>query len=71
MKANIYSYTVIRSTTEAFVPKLPYVVALLEDENAQRFTAFVEGYTEGMELQIGQAVNFSHEDEAGRKVFKF
>ncbi|MCL2368295.1 MAG: OB-fold domain-containing protein, partial [Oscillospiraceae bacterium] len=66
MKANIYSYTVIRSTTEAFVPKLPYVVALLEDEGGRRFTAFVEGYEEGMALQIGQTVAFSHEDEAGR-----
>ena len=71
MKATIYSYTVIRSTTEQFVPKLPYVVAVLEAADGARFTAFVEGYEDGMEIKIGQAVTFSHEDEAGRKLFKF
>ena len=71
MTANIYSYTVIRSSTEAFTSKLPYVVAVLENETGTRFTAFIEGYQDGMDIEIGRTVKFLNEDMAGRKIYTF
>jgi Predicted nucleic-acid-binding protein containing a Zn-ribbon len=71
MTAKIYTYTVIRSSTEKFADKVPYVVAILEKENGERFTAFVDGYKDGMEIKIGSAVKCIGKDDAGRDIYSF
>jgi len=69
MNATIYTYTVIRSTTEAFTHLAPYLVTVLENESG-RFTAFVDGYQDGTPVAIGQTVIYDHTDEAGHKFYK-
>jgi len=55
-KPIIYSFAVVRSSSEQFKDKTPYVTAILENEAGVRFPALVEGYTDGMEVSIGQTV---------------
>ncbi len=69
-KAKIYSFTIVYSSSEEFKDKVPYVVAVLE-ENKERFSSFIEGYKEDIEIKIGMEVEFSRFDEAGNVVYKF
>ena len=69
MNATIYTYTVIRSSTEAFSHLTPYVVAVLENETG-RFTAFVDGYKDGQTVSIGQTVTYDRTDDANHKIYK-
>lgn len=62
----IYTYSIIYSTTEAFTHKLPYVSAILEQEDGSRFASLLEGYKEGIEIKIGNKVKYLGEDEQGR-----
>lgn len=71
MSAKIYTYTVIRSSTEQFADKVPYVVAILEQNDGNRFTAFVDGYKDGMDVKIGQEVKLSGKDDAGKDIYSF
>ena len=52
----IYTYTVIRVPTDEFKEMAPYMMAILEDGNGERFMARVEGYVDGMDIQIGRKV---------------
>jgi len=70
-KAKIYTSTVINSASADFVDKVPYVVAILEDPNGNRFPSFVEGYKEGMDVAIGMEVEFLKEDRLGNQIYKF
>lgn len=70
MSAKIYTYTVIRSSTEQFADKVPYVVAILE-KDGNRFTSFVDGYKDGMDVKIGQEVKALEKDDAGRDIYSF
>jgi uncharacterized OB-fold protein len=70
MKATIYTYTVIRSSTIDFKDKTPYVAGIVESEEG-KIAALIEGYQEGMPISIGQTVVFSHLDAKGNKVFRF
>ena len=56
-KTIIYTFSVVRSSSEQFKDKTPYVTAILEDESGVRFPAFVEGYIDGMDVYIGQPIN--------------
>ena len=69
-KAKIYTYSIVYSPSEEFKDKVPYVVAVLE-ENNERFSTFVEGYKEDLDIKIGMEVEFSRFDEAGNVVYKF
>jgi len=69
-KAKIYTYTVVTSAAEAFKDKVPYLIAVLEDETG-RFTSFVEGYKEGVEVKIGMEVEAVQAgDGAGNAVYR-
>lgn len=70
-KAKIYTYSVINSASADFVDQVPYVVAILEDSEGQKFASFVEGYTVGMDVEIGMEVEFSKEDPVGKAIYKF
>lgn len=53
----IYSYTVMRSSTIDFQDKVPYLVAILKDENSNlRHTEYINGYKDGMVINIGDTV---------------
>lgn len=69
MKYKIYSYSVLHSSTVDFAEKTPYIVAIVEDETGARQSAFVEGWREGIQIQIGGALIWAGEDEAGRARF--
>lgn len=62
----IYTYSVLYSTTDKFVDMLPYASSILELEDGSRFASILEGYTEGMEIKIGQEVKYLGEDESGK-----
>jgi len=69
-KAKVYTYTVINSASEEFKDKVPYVVAVLENKNG-RFASFIEGYKDGINVDIGMEVEFSRFDEAQNPIYKF
>lgn len=66
----IYAYTVIRSTSEAFKDKTPYVMAVV-DRGDDKVLARVEGYQEGQAISIGMKVPFWKNDEAGNPIYRF
>lgn len=70
-KAKIYTYSIINSASADFVDKVPYVVAILEDAEGQKFASFIDGYKPGMEVAIGMEVEFSKEDPKGKAIYKF
>ncbi|MFY9175558.1 MAG: OB-fold domain-containing protein [Peptococcia bacterium] len=70
-KARIYTYSIINSAAEAFADKVPYVVALLENETEGRFAAFIKGYRPGMEITIGQEVRLAERDQSGQEIYSF
>ncbi len=70
-KAKIYTYSIINSASADFVDKVPYVVAILEDPAGKKFASFIEGYKEGLNVEIGMDVELVKEDEAGRAIYKF
>lgn len=55
--ATIFTYTVVRVAPPSHQERVPYCVAVLEGDDGQRFTAFVDGYTDGDEVTIGQRVH--------------
>lgn len=65
----IYTYSVIYSTTPAFVDRVPYATALLERENGEKFASILLGYKEGMNIEIGQEVNPAGIDEKGNELY--
>lgn len=70
--SKIYTYSIVYSTSEQFEDKVPYVTAILEDDEGVRFPSFVAGYTEDeSEVFIGQEVVFMWSDEAGRAIYCF
>jgi len=60
----------VHSTTEAFQGKIPYVLAVVE-ENQQKLMARVEGYTEKTDITVGMEVRFLEEDEKGNPIYTF
>lgn len=66
----VYTYTVIRSTSEAFKDKTPYVMAVI-DRGDSKVLARIEGYKEGQEIAIGMKVPFVKNDEAGNPIYRF
>lgn len=70
-KAQIYTYSIINSAAAEFADKVPYVVALLENEADGRFAAFIKGYKPEMQITIGQEVEFAEKDQTGKEVYTF
>jgi uncharacterized OB-fold protein len=69
MPANgkIYSFTVVYSASEDFKDKTPYLIALVE-EGSEKVLAMLDGYQEGMPVQIGDPVECAMID--GQKHYK-
>lgn len=69
-KGKIYTYSIVRSATEAFQDKVPYVIAVVET-SVGRHLARIEGYQEKTPVEIGMEVAFSRVDEGGNPVYSF
>jgi uncharacterized OB-fold protein len=69
-RGTIFTYSVVHSGTEAFKHKIPFIVAIVK-ENQQKRMARVEGYTEKTEITIGMEVEFLTEDEKGNAIYRF
>lgn len=69
MKTTIYTYSVLYSSSIDFQDKCPYAVAVLEQEDGTRFSAFLQGYQPGMTIGIGQEVKSAGTGEAGMPIF--
>ena len=54
--AKIYTYSILRSSTEAFADRLPYCSAILELDDGSRVAALLDGYTDDMPVEIGMEV---------------
>lgn len=68
-KGTIYTYSIVRSASEAFKAKAPYPVALVDD-GGQRHTCLLEGYTDGKPVAIGMEVEYVRDDERGNPVYR-
>ncbi|SMC60363.1 OB-fold domain-containing protein [Papillibacter cinnamivorans] len=68
-QATIYTYSVVYSASEQFRDKTPYVTAILESGNGERFPAFLEGYEEGRVIRVGQPVWLCGTNEKGEAVY--
>ncbi|HPE16110.1 MAG TPA: hypothetical protein PK597_04060 [Oscillospiraceae bacterium] len=66
-KYKIYTFSVVRSTTPAFLDRLPYLCAVLQAPDGARFAALVEGYRDGMEVHVDDAVRSVGKDERGKE----
>lgn len=52
----IFTYTIVRKSTEAFSDRVPYCTAILELGDGSRTSALLNGYHEGMDISIGMCV---------------
>ena len=69
-KAKIYTYTIIYSSTEEFKDKTPYAAGIVEIEQG-KVAALIEGYKDGLKIEIGMEVDFSHLDAKGNAIYRF
>ena len=69
-RGTIFTYSVVHSGTEAFKDKIPYIVAIVKEDQQKRI-ARIEGYTEKTEINIGMEVEFLTEDEKGNALYRF
>jgi len=49
----IYTYSIVRSSIEAYSDRIPYCAAILERSDGTRFPALLEGYVDGMDVYVG------------------
>lgn len=61
----IYTFSIIRVATEDFADKVPYCTGIIEYPNGERKAAFIDGYKDGMNVSIGQEVQFLGKLENG------
>lgn len=69
-KAHIYTFTIIHVGSVEFFERIPYLVAVVED-NHSRFLTRIEGFTDDIDVQIGMEVEFFKNDEKGRPIYSF
>ncbi len=69
--AQIYSFTIVRTAAAGFVDRAPYCVAILQTPEGSRVTAMVEGYEEGMGIEVGQSVQARPDPETGAARYRF
>lgn len=68
--AKVYTYSVVRTAALSFSDQVPYVVAVLE-EDGKRFSTRIDGYEEGMSIEIDQEVTYAYQDALGNAIYKF
>ncbi|WP_084235208.1 OB-fold domain-containing protein [Papillibacter cinnamivorans] len=61
----IYTYSVLYSSFGPFVNKVPYVSAILEQEDGSRFPSLLEGFAPEMKIRVGQEVFRLGKNEQG------
>jgi uncharacterized OB-fold protein len=52
----IYSYTILCSAAVEFAARTPFVCAVIEDADGKRASCILEGWKEGVPVQIGMSV---------------
>jgi uncharacterized OB-fold protein len=67
--ATVYTYTNVFVATEQFQDRAPYCSAVLEDEEGERFTAFIIGVTADAPVEVGKKVKFHSLDSNGRRQY--
>ena len=67
----LYTFSIVRNTFPEFSDKLPYVVGIVEREDGSRVAAYIEGYQEGMQIQIGMPMEPAGTQINGLEVFRF
>lgn len=67
--AKIYTYSILFSSSQEFKDKVPYVAAILERKNGERFASLLDGYTDGTTVAIGQDVRCTGRDAADRETY--
>jgi uncharacterized OB-fold protein len=65
----IYTYSVLSSSSQEFKDKVPYITAILERSNGERFASLVDGYKDGATIAIGQDVVCTGHDAAGKETY--
>ncbi|CAK7060313.1 MAG: hypothetical protein DELT_01404 [Desulfovibrio sp.] len=68
-KTTIYTYSIVYSSTEDFKDKTPYLTAILENEKGERFASLVDGFTEGMDVAVGQEVKYTGDNACGKATY--
>lgn len=68
-QAKIYSYSILRSSIDAFADRLPYCSAILEFEDGRHCAALLAGYVDGMDVKVGQSVKVIGKNEAGEDIY--
>ncbi|EOD01571.1 Zn-ribbon domain-containing OB-fold protein [Caldisalinibacter kiritimatiensis] len=68
-KAKIYTYSIINVASVDFKDKVPFAVAIVENEDG-RFMTYLEGYKEDKEISIGMEVEYSRLNEDGNPIYK-
>lgn len=67
----IYTYSILYNTFEEYAGKVPYVVAIVEDEDGKRQAAFIENYTPDQKVEIGMEVETVGHSETGNLICAF
>ena len=65
----IYTYSILHSTSEEFKDRVPYVCAILERSNGERFASLLDGYKDGVKVDIGQVVRATGQDSTGKTTY--
>ena len=65
----IYTYSILHSTSEEFKDRVPYVCAILERSNGERFASLLDGYKDGVKVDIGQVVRATGQDATGKTTY--
>jgi uncharacterized OB-fold protein len=65
----VYTFSVVNSTTEAFKERAPYIVAVVIRSDGTRVVTLLEGYSPDKTIQIGAPVHLKHHDRLGNPVY--
>jgi uncharacterized OB-fold protein len=68
-KATIYTYSILFTSTQEFKDKVPYLTAILEKPNGERFASLVGGWEKGTPVSIGQEVHSAGTDAKGKLLY--
>lgn len=66
----IFAWTVINSSTEAFKSRVPYLAAIVSRPDGTRVAALVEGWSQDDRVGIGTTVTLAGRDELGNPVYR-
>ncbi|MHC1760033.1 MAG: OB-fold domain-containing protein [Negativicutes bacterium] len=65
----IYSFSIVFSSTEALKDKTPYLAAIVEKPDGKKVSAMVEGYSPDVNVVIGSKVEI-HNDPSGGFIYR-